>query len=322
MGRRRVPPQRLRWLRGDDQGRVRAPHHRRIRLHQRRGARPDPVDLRLPHPDARLVGHRLQLPRRPLRTPVRRPLERHGPAGDRRPHRRLQHQHRRGGRPGRPRDKHGPGRCHDRLRAAPGLEARPARSRPLGPRHPHLGRWRRQPLPGRPGGRVQRHLRPPRRQLHPVPRPVSVSAAVRDSVGGRRRHRPARPPAGRDAIAGTRHPHRARGPRRRNPGWLVTQPSGRRSRRRPRRRGRDRGPQPHRGQAQPGRLPHRLPCGQRAPNDLQPQLPCGTAGGRQPGPRRRWQRRSGGNLRRRCRRPRRSRRLWLDQQHRRRRGTW
>ena len=39
MGRRRVTPQRLRRLRGDDQGRVRAPHRRRIRLHQRRGAR-------------------------------------------------------------------------------------------------------------------------------------------------------------------------------------------------------------------------------------------------------------------------------------------
>ena len=46
--------------------------------------------LRLPRQGQRLVGHRLQLPRRPVRPALGGPVRRHHPSRRRRPHRRLQ----------------------------------------------------------------------------------------------------------------------------------------------------------------------------------------------------------------------------------------
>ncbi len=56
---------------------LRAPHGRQQLLHGRRRRRDRARHLLLPHADAGLERHRLQLPHRPLRRHLRRPLRRH-----------------------------------------------------------------------------------------------------------------------------------------------------------------------------------------------------------------------------------------------------
>ena len=70
--------------------RVRAPHGQREQLHRRPGARDHPRHLRVPHAVPRLVRHRLQLPRRPLRPDLGGPVRRRRPSRRRRAHARLQ----------------------------------------------------------------------------------------------------------------------------------------------------------------------------------------------------------------------------------------
>ena len=108
VGRGRVATQRVTELLRHDQGGLRPPHRERQRLLRRRGAQDPSWHLRVPHAEQRLVGHRLQLPRRPLRPALGGPLRRHQQAGDGCTHRRVQHRHlrrlgdrqlRQGGRP-------------------------------------------------------------------------------------------------------------------------------------------------------------------------------------------------------------------------------
>ena len=80
------------------QGRRRPPHGQLEQLPAERLPGPGPGDLRVPRQRQRLVRHRLQLPRRPLRHDLRGPLRRCGPPGHRRPRRRLQHRTRSGSR--------------------------------------------------------------------------------------------------------------------------------------------------------------------------------------------------------------------------------
>ena len=70
--------------------RLRAPHGQRQRLHPGRGAGDHPQHLRVPHQEPRLVRHRLQLPRRPVRSDLGGPVRRHRPPGRRRAHAQLQ----------------------------------------------------------------------------------------------------------------------------------------------------------------------------------------------------------------------------------------
>ena len=94
VGRRRVPALRRTLLR-TGQDRVRAPHGERQRLLAGGRARDSARHLRLPHEDAALERHRLQLPRRPLRHHLRRTLRRRRARRHRRAGGRLQHrQHR------------------------------------------------------------------------------------------------------------------------------------------------------------------------------------------------------------------------------------
>jgi hypothetical protein len=73
VGRRRVDPARHARLHLDGEGRLRPPHGQLQRLHGDAGGGDGPRDLRLPRAEQRLVRHRLQLPRRPLRPGLRGP---------------------------------------------------------------------------------------------------------------------------------------------------------------------------------------------------------------------------------------------------------
>ena len=66
--------------------RLRPPHGERQRLHARRGAGHPAQHLRVPHAVPRLVRHRLQLPRRPVRPDLGGPVRRRRPPGRRRAH--------------------------------------------------------------------------------------------------------------------------------------------------------------------------------------------------------------------------------------------
>ena len=77
VGRRREHPQQERAALRLDQRRLRPPHGQRQRLHRGPGARAPAQHLRLPREVEGLERHRLQLPRRPLRSDLGGPLRRH-----------------------------------------------------------------------------------------------------------------------------------------------------------------------------------------------------------------------------------------------------
>ena len=97
VGRRRASALRLALLLPGQDG-LRPPHGRQQHVHPGRRSCAGQGDLRLPHQEPGLERHRLQLPGRPVRQCVRRPIRRHHARGRRRARVRLQHrQHRRVG---------------------------------------------------------------------------------------------------------------------------------------------------------------------------------------------------------------------------------
>ena len=133
------------------------------------------------HP--RLVRHRLQLPRRPLRPHLRGPVGRDHEERPRRAGGRAQH------RLGRDRaDRH---LHHDRPDdGADGGAARPhhlaPRPRPPRPNRHVAPRLRRQrPVRGRDDRAAERHLGPPRRRLHGLPRHARLPEAAGAAGGDR-----------------------------------------------------------------------------------------------------------------------------------------
>ena len=182
LGRQRVLALRVARLRRGQDG-VRAPHGQFQRLHRRGGARGRPRRLRLPHQVAPLERPRLQLPDRPLRDHLRGPLRRRRPrrrrgAGARvqhREHGHLGHRHVQRFHAAVPHG-HGPG-------AAAGVEARRPPHRPAG--HGDAALRVRPEVRHRPAGDVPGHRRPPRRQLHRLPRGQAVRAAAHRAQGGR-----------------------------------------------------------------------------------------------------------------------------------------
>ena len=119
-------------LRADAPLRRRPPHGRLERLQPGRRARRRARGLPLPHEDAGLVGHRLRVPRRPLRHDLRGPRRRHHAARRRRARVRLQHGLDVGQPDGQLRQGRADARAHGRHRAAAGLAARRGAPRPLG----------------------------------------------------------------------------------------------------------------------------------------------------------------------------------------------
>ena len=93
VGRRRVDAVRGAAVRQRGARRHRPPHRGKQRLRAAGFGRDRPVDLRVPHPHAGLVRHRLQRDGRQVRPGLRGPGRRHGQAGRGLPHRRVQPQH-------------------------------------------------------------------------------------------------------------------------------------------------------------------------------------------------------------------------------------
>ncbi len=93
VGRQRGDAQPGTDLHLDRPRRVHPPHRLVVELHAGAGGRPGARDLRLPHEVPQALGHRLQLPRRPVRPALRGPRRRDGPARPRRSHGRVQREH-------------------------------------------------------------------------------------------------------------------------------------------------------------------------------------------------------------------------------------
>ncbi len=158
--------------------RRRPPHRRPQRLHARRGSGDRAWNPTLPRAGERLERHRLQLPRRPLRDGLRRPLRRDRAQRRRRARARVQHRFGRGGRDRHVRAGSAAGCGRGRTRTASRLAARPgSRGAADDPERP----LRRQPaLPARNPRLPPRCLRSPRHRFHGVPRRRALRSAQRD----------------------------------------------------------------------------------------------------------------------------------------------
>ena len=174
------------FLRSESSHRDRPSHRGRQRLHRRPGACDRPGDPALPREGERLERHRLQLPRRSLRHPLRGPLRR-GRAQRRRGARGgLQHGLRRGGPARRVQLAGGRGEGAQLTCRAARLAPRRRTRRPGDDAVVHLGRQR--PLRRRTARVPPDHLRASRHRLHRLPRHRALQPAQRD----RRRGRPDR----------------------------------------------------------------------------------------------------------------------------------
>ena len=217
VGRRREHPQQERAALRHDQRRLRPPHGQRQRLHRGPGAGDHAQHLRLPREVARLERHRLQLPRRPLRSHLGGPLRRHRQARRRRPHAQLQRLLLRD--VGHRQLRHRPAARRDaaRLRPAVRVEALAARRQP----GVDVAEDRPRHVPG--------DQRPPRRRLDGLPGQVPLRPAAADpdvrlpgragghaaapaDRGAHRRARSAEQPR-RLAVPGPRRAARRRRPR-------------------------------------------------------------------------------------------------------------
>ncbi len=219
VGRRRVDPAQRPEVQRHHQGRLRAPHGRHQQL-LRRGRPQDPArHLRLPRQGQRLVRHRLQLPRRPVRPAVGGPLRGDHQGGAGRAHGRVQRRHlrrvgdrqlRQGRRAG------GDGRLD---RPADGVEALAVVPGPQRHDRADLPGWRHVQVPGRHQGHLPGRLRAPGRRQHLLPGKQPVRAAADDPGldDGVPRDRPARPApvAGQCRLRPRRqHQHRLAGDQR------------------------------------------------------------------------------------------------------------
>ena len=90
VGRRREPPHRSPSYRAGQDG-LHPPHRQRQHYTPADAPGHRPRHLRVPHQEPRLERHRLQLPRRPVRHHLRRPVRRRHAGRDRRAGRGLQH---------------------------------------------------------------------------------------------------------------------------------------------------------------------------------------------------------------------------------------
>ncbi len=181
VGRGRVDPRQRAEVQLHDQGRLRAPHRRRQRLLRGRGAEDPARHLRLPRQGQRLVGHRLQLPGRPVRPALGGPVRRDDPCRRRRPHRWLQRRQLRG--VGARQLRQGRGARGDgRLdRPADGLEAVVVLPRPERHDGAHLPGRRDVEVPRRHQGHLRGDLRAPGRGQHVLPGHQPLHAARRRS---------------------------------------------------------------------------------------------------------------------------------------------
>ena len=168
VGRRREHPQQERAALRHDQRRLRPPHGQRQRLHRGPGARAPAQHLRLPREVEGLERHRLQLPRRPLRSHLGGSLRRHRQARRRRPHAQLQRLLLRD--VGDRQLRHRPAARRDaaRLRPALRVEAVAARRQP----GVDVAEDRSRHVPG--------DQRAPRRRLHRLPGQVPLRPAAAD----------------------------------------------------------------------------------------------------------------------------------------------
>ena len=221
VGRGRVDPRQRAEVQLHDQGRLRAPHGRRQRLLRGRGAEDPPRHLRLPRQGQRLVGHRLQLPGRPVRPALGGPVRRDDPCRRRRPHRWLQRRQLRGVGARQLRQ----GRCargDGRLdRPADGLEAVVVLPRPERHDGAHLPGRGDVEVPRRHQGHLRGDLRAPGRRQHVLPghqplHPARDHQGADDHLHG---HRPARPAAraGQRRVRQRRQHHHG-GPGHQRPG--------------------------------------------------------------------------------------------------------
>jgi len=155
VGRRRVTSRRSTDVRQRNQGRRRAPFRRRKRLRAAGFGGNRAGDLRAPHLQPGLVGHRLQRPRRQVRSGIRGPIRRDDQSGSGHPHRRVQPQH--------------VGGLHDRVvrRSAPHAGSGAHRRAPARVAAGHG--WHRPARQRRVDiGRRTLHLFPPRRRGEPA----------------------------------------------------------------------------------------------------------------------------------------------------------
>ena len=169
VGRRRIDAVRRAAVRRRGARRHRPPHRGQQRLRAAGFGRDRQVDLRVPHPHAGLVRHRLQRAGRQVRAGLRGPGRRHGQAGRGRPHRRVQPEHL-----GRGDDRQLRRRAADpdpaaHHRPAAGLAAGPGPRRPQGHRRADLGGRPVHPLPARRHPDAADDLHPPRRRQHRLP---------------------------------------------------------------------------------------------------------------------------------------------------------
>ncbi len=185
VGGRREPAHLLARLRRQGQGRHRPPHGEHQHLLGRPGGRPRARHVRLPRQRQRLVRHRLPVPRRPLRPPLRGPVRRRLQERRRRPGSGLQHAVLRHLLHREPRPRH-LGRRRAVVRRADGhrqadrVEGLAERLRPVDLGELHLGGKHEV---GRGDGRHQATgLRAPRLQPDHLPRRPDVQQAGDDAL--------------------------------------------------------------------------------------------------------------------------------------------
>ena len=182
--------------------RRRAPHRgqQRLRAGGFRGDRP--VDLRVPHPHAGLVRHRLQRAGRQVRPGVRGPGRRHRPAGRGFPHRRVQPQHLGCGDARRLRRRAADTDPTAHRRTAARLAARAGPRRPKGHSRADVGRRLVHPLPARRHPDPADDLHPPRRRQHRLPGQRRLCGDGPDPRHRRAFQRSARPADLEDSLRG------------------------------------------------------------------------------------------------------------------------